>query len=693
MAELLLELLGEELPARMQARAAEDLGRLLAAGLQEAGLTHEGIKTFVTPRRLGAVVRGLPVAQPDVREEKRGPRADAPAKAIEGFLASVGLSLDQIERRETPKGTFLFAVIERAGQPTAAVLPGLITKALLALPWPKAMRWGRGRLAWVRPLHSLIGLFDGQVLAGGLDLGDRILPFGETTRGHRFLAPEPFAVRDFADYAAKLAAAHVVLEVGERRALIAQGLEALAAGEGLVVRQDPGLLDEVAGLVEAPTPLMGHIDTAFMDLPPEVLVTSLREHQKYFCLETVDGRLSPRFVVVANGPRAEGSARIVAGNERVLRARLSDARFFWDQDRHVPLASRVESLGARIFHAKLGTDRERVERLRALAGALAAFVPGADPALVDRAALLAKADLVTGMVGEFPELQGLMGAYYARHDGEPAAVAGAIRDHYAPVGPGDACPTDPVAVCVALADKLDTLAGFWLIDEKPTGSKDPFALRRAALGVLRLILENRLRLPLLPVLDRAAEGHRAARPALSADIAGDLLDFLAERLKVQQRDKGVRHDLIAAVLALGGEDDLVRLLARVEALAGFVGSAEGANLLAAQRRAMNIVRIEEKRDGAPVAGAVDPALFAQDEECALFQALDEGEAALAPVLAAEAFTDAMAVLAGWRASVDAFFDRVTVNADDPSLRRNRLRLLARIGAAMNRVADFSKIEG
>ncbi|GEO82396.1 glycine--tRNA ligase subunit beta [Pararhodospirillum oryzae] len=697
MAELFIELLGEEIPARMQARAAQDLTRLIETGLDEAGLAHGPVRAFVTPRRLALVVDGLPTAQPDTREERRGPRADAPAKAIEGFLGSVGLTLDQVERRDTPKGPVLFAVIERPGQPTRALLPDLLIKALTTFPWPKSMRWGQGRLTWVRPLHGIVALFDGQVLDGGLDLGDRVLPFTDTTRGHRFLAPEPFAVTGFSDYATRLRAAGVMLDAAERREAIAQGMAALAAGEALRVREDPGLLDEVAGLVEWPVPLMGHIDKAFMTLPPEVLITSLREHQKYFCLENPDGTLSARFLVIANGTRPDSAERVVAGNERVLRARLSDARFFWDQDRETPLAQRVDALERRIFHARLGTDRERVERLRALAGTLATHIPGADPALVDRAALLAKTDLVTGMVGEFPELQGLMGAYYARHDGEPEAVADAIRTHYAPQGPSDACPTAPVAVCVALADKLDTLAGFWLIDEKPTGSKDPFALRRAALGVIRLIVENGLRLPLGAVIAAAAQGYRTRLPELDADITADLLAFFADRLKVRAREQGVRHDLIAAVLALGGEDDLVRLLARVEALTGFLDSTEGADLLAAYRRAMNIVRIEAKRDRAPATGPEapppDPALFETDEERALAGALDQLRAKVAPLLAAEAFTDTMAALACLRAPVDAFFDRVTVNADNPDLRTNRLRLLGRIGAAMGTVADFSRIEG
>ncbi|ABC23752.1 glycine--tRNA ligase subunit beta [Rhodospirillum rubrum] len=721
MAELLLELLSEEIPARMQVRAIEDLTKLVGTGLAEAGLSHGGLRGFVTPRRLTLVVDGLPVAQPDVHEERRGPKADAPDKAIAGFLGSLGLTRDQLETRETPKGPFLFAVIERKGRPTAEVLPEIIYRALTALSWPKSMRWARGQFTWVRPLHSILAVFEGAPLRGAIGLGvsleglpvgfiadpaaapegTPLLAFGATTRGHRFLAPEPFPVRDFADYAARLRQAHVLIDREERKRVIAERAAALAAGEGLRVKDDPALLEEITGLVEWPVPLMGHIDKAFMDVPAEVLTTSMRSHQKYFSVENADGTLNARFVVVSNMDATDSSARVVAGNERVLRARLSDAKFFWDQDRKAPLAGKVEALGARVFHAKLGSDLDKVTRVRAGAAWLAARVPGADASLVDRAALLAKADLTTGMVGEFPELQGLMGRYYALHDGEPPAVAQAIRDHYSPVGPGDACPTAATSVCVALADKIDTLAGFWLIDEKPTGSKDPFALRRAALGVIRLIVENSLRLPLREVLGSAIStyGDRMLAQCGKADgtssdvIEHDLIAFIAERLKVQQREKGVRHDLIEAVFSQGGEDDLVRLLARVSALADFLASEEGTNLLSAYRRATNIVRIEEKKDGKPVSGDPDNALFEQDEERALSLALDTLLGEVSPSLAAEDHAAAMRALARLRGPVDAFFDRVTVNADTPALRNNRLRLLARIGTAMATLADFSKIEG
>ncbi|WP_413206374.1 glycine--tRNA ligase subunit beta [Rhodospirillum sp. A1_3_36] len=713
MADLLIELLSEEIPARMQAKAAADFSKLMTDGLKEAGLTHGAVTSYVTPRRLTLAIDGLPLAQPDTREERRGPKADAPEKALAGFLGSVGMTLDQVEKRETPKGTFLFAVIERKGRATAEVLPELLYKAILAMPWPKSMRWARGQFAWVRPLHSILAILDGAPLKGGLALGVSLegkpvsflpdvaeapegiatLAFGNTTRGHRFLAPDPFTVTGLADYVEKLRAAHVMLDREERKAVISKGMAAIASGEGLVIKDDPGLLEEVCGLVEWPVPMMGHIDKAFMDVPPEVLTTSMRSHQKYFSVETAEGALNARFIVVSNMDATDSSSRVVSGNERVLRARLSDAKFFWDQDRKAPLASKVSSLGSRIFHAQLGTDLDKVERVRALAAVIAASVPGADTALVDRSAELAKADLVTGLVGEFPELQGVMGRYYALHDGEPPEVAEAIREHYSPVGPNDSCPSALASVCVALADKLDTLAGFWLIGDKPTGSKDPFALRRAALGVIRLIVENGLRVSLTALIEAAAQGHAHQRPALKDPIAADLMAFIGDRLKVQQREKGVRHDHIEAVFALGGEDDLVRLLARVAALSALLETEEGANLLAAYRRAMNIVRIEEKKDGAPISGAPDSTLYAQGEETVLDAALAALDVAVAPALAAEDFAAAMRALAQLRAPVDAFFDQVTVNADQSALRTNRLRLLARIGAAMGTLADFSKIEG
>ncbi len=680
MAELLLELFSEEIPARMQRGAAEDLRRLVTERLAAAQLAHDGAQAFVTARRLTLVVTGLPLAQPDVAEEKRGPRVGAPEAAVQGFLKSSGIaSLAECEERDTGKGIFYFAVIRRAGRQTETLLPELLRAAILELSWAKSMRFPAAPFRWVRPLSSAICLLDGRRLA--LDLA--AVPVGDTTRGHRFLAPAPFAVTGFADYAEKLRAAYVILDPAARRQKIADDLALTAKGEGLRLKDDPALLDEVTGLVEFPVTLAGRIEPAFMALPQEVLTTSMRAHQKYFALVDDKGALAPKFLVVANNLTTDGGATIVAGNERVLRARLSDAKFFWDQDRKLPLESRVPKLAERIFHAKLGSVLEKVERVAKLVEAIAPYVPGAGIDLARRAARLAKADLSTGMVGEFPELQGVMGRYYALHDGEPLEIADAVAEHYSPLGPNDRCPTAPTSVVVALADKIDTLSGFFAIDEKPTGSKDPYALRRAALGIIRLIIENRLRLPLATVF-RATE--------FTAPVA-ELLAFFADRLKVHLREQGVRHDLIAAVFALGGEDDLVRLLARVAALDEFLKSEDGANLLTAYRRASNIVRIEEKKDGRSYGEAPDPALLREAAEAALAERLVEVERLSSAALRNEEFGVAMAALARLRRPVDEFFNHVTVNSDDAALRVNRLRLLSQIRATLNKVADFAQIEG
>jgi glycyl-tRNA synthetase beta chain len=687
MAEYLLELFSEEIPARMQATAADTLKKLVTDGLAKAGFPNLSARSYVTPRRLTLVIDDLPLATPDVSEERRGPKADAPEKALQGFLTANGLTLEQCEKRETPKGTFLFAVIETKGRPTAEVLTEVVQGALAAFPWPKSMRWSNNPTRWVRPLHSILSLFGGQVVP----VSFARVEAADSTRGHRFLAPALFSVADFADYKAKLRAAFVMLDAEERRAVILEQATAAAKAEGYQLKDDLGLLNEVCGLVEWPTCLVGKIDDAFMDVPGEVLSTSMRAHQKYFSVLNADGSLAPRFVVVSNMVTEDKGAQIVAGNERVLRARLSDAKFFWDQDRKGRLDSRIAKLGERVFHAKLGSDLDKVNRVTTLARWLSAAIPGADSAQVERAAQLAKADLSTGMVGEFPELQGVMGRYYALHDGEDAAVADAVAEHYSPLGPNDQCPVKPLSVAVALADKIDTLVGFWGTDEKPTGSKDPFALRRAALGVIRLVLENGLRLPLMGAFAEALKGY-AGVPAVAASdsLPADLLAFFADRLKVFLREQGVRHDLIAAVFSLGGEDDLVRLLKRVEALAGFLSSDDGANLLAAYRRAMNIVRIEDKKDG-PHNGAVDPSALVQEEEKALFTALQAVQATAAPALAGEDYASAMAALAQLRAPLDTFFEQVTVN--DADHRTNRLSLLSAIGQAMGQVADFAAVEG
>ncbi|MCG8506280.1 MAG: glycine--tRNA ligase subunit beta [Sphingomonadales bacterium] len=673
MAELLLELLSEEIPARMQPRAREDLQRLMAAALKEAGLEFSSMAAYSTPRRLALVVEGLPEAQPDISEERRGPRADAPDKAVEGFLRSVGLTRDQLEEREEKKGTFLYAKIEKKGLPTARVLGKIVLSTIFNFPWPKSMRWSDGRLQWVRPLRSILCLFDGEVVpltAWNIDSGNQI-------QGHRFLAPEPFAVKDYKDYKAKLLKHKVVLVQMDRREAIHEEAKGLAERHRLELIDDPALLDEVTGLVEWPVALLGGFDDAFLELPPEVLTTAMRSHQKYFALrDPKTGNLAPNFITIANIKASDGGKAIAAGNERVLTARLSDAKFFWDQDLKTKLEDRLPALGEIVFHEKLGTVAERVERIEKLAIHIAKeYIPDADVEQVRRAAKLSKADLVTEMVGEFPELQGLMGSYYAAAQGEAPEVAQAICEHYAPKGPDDACPTVPVSVAVALAEKLDTLVGFFAIDERPTGSKDPFALRRAALGVIRLIVENGLRVSLGKLADEA------------------LLAFFADRLKVQQREKGVPHDLIDAVFSLGGEDDLVRLLARVVALQEFLKTEDGANLLTGYRRAANIVRIEEKNDGRKYDGAVDAKLLREPQEKTLYERLGAARGEMEAAVAVEDFADAMTALASLRAPVDSFFDEVTVNAPDAALRENRLNLLSEIRTVMRTVADFSKIEG
>ncbi len=683
MAELLLELLSEEIPARMQTRAADDLRRLVSDGLKAAGLEFKDARAFATSRRLTLVIGGLPVVRADVSEERRGPRVGAPEQAVQGFLKASGLaSLDQAERRDTGKGEFWFAVMRKKGGPTAEALPGIIEAAMKALPWPKSMKWGSGTMTWVRPLQSIVALFDGKVLAGEVAPGGQMAPirFGDTTRGHRFLSKGTISVTGFENYAAKLRAAHVVLDPAERKKIVLEGAEKLCAEAQVSLRNDEGLLEEVAGLVEWPVPLLGTIDSQFMDVPPEVLIVSMKTHQRYFTTNTKAGILANRFVVVANNVARDGGKTIVDGNERVLRSRLADAKFFWNQDRKVRLEERLPALKDMVFHAKLGTQADRVGRIEILADRIVPYVPGADLTHAILAAHLCKADLRSGMVGEFPELQGVMGRYYALEETLPVAVADAIGDHYAPAGPDDRCPSAPVSVVVALADKLDTLVSFWKIGEKPTGSRDPFALRRAALGIIRIVVENGIRLPLKKFFD-----------------ADDLMAFFADRLKVQMREKGVRHDVVDAVFALGGEDDLVRLLARVEAVQSFLATESGKNLLTAYGRAANIVRAEGKKDktlAAKIAGMPDAALMEQTEEKAVASALADIERLVKIALQREDFAGAMRAFAGLRGPIDSFFEKVTVNvADKPDLRLNRLKLLNHVRATMDSVADFSRIEG
>ncbi|MAZ31762.1 MAG: glycine--tRNA ligase subunit beta [Thalassospira sp.] len=686
MAELLLELFSEEIPARMQARASEDLTKLVTDGLKAADLAFDKVEALVTPRRLTLIINGLPDKQPDLREERRGPRADAPEKAIAGFLAGNGVTLEQCEKRETPKGVFLFAIVEQKGRDSADVIKDIIEDAMAKLPWPKSMRWADQKVRWVRQLDRILCLFDGKVIPASFGP----VTAGNITSGHRFLAPATFSVANAAEYKAKLAFAKVMLDREERKNVILDGARKLAASEGFTLLEDNGLLEEVCGLVEWPVPVMGKVDDQFMDIPREVLETSMREHQKYFVVEDSNGKLAARFITISNMVTMDANAQIIAGNERVLRARLHDAKFFWDQDRKVTLEARLPKLDNIVFHAKLGSLAERVLRLRGLARELSADIPGCDIKLADRAAEIAKADLVSNMVFEFTELQGLMGKYYAENDGEAPEVANAIAQHYAPAGPSDMCPTAPVSVAVALAEKLDTLAGFFTIDEKPTGSKDPFALRRAALGVIRLVLENGLRVPLRRAFAFAVSQYPAS---IRRDEAVDeLLAFFADRLKVHLREQGVRHDLVSAVFALDGEDDLVRLLARVDALADFVSGESGVNLMAGYKRASNILRIEEKKDEKSYDADVSADLLTQDEERKLYEALINVRHKALPLLRAENYAEAMAEFAHLRGPVDAFFEGVTVNSDKADERANRLKLLAQIRTALHDIADFSKIE-
>jgi glycyl-tRNA synthetase beta chain len=682
MPELFLELFSEEIPARMQARAAEDFSRLVNEAI--APLAPANTRTFHGPRRI-ALTADVAGAVAESRGSERGPRRNAPEQALAGFLRKHGAAKEQL--REAGD----FWVLDRVtpGVTAAALIAAAMPELLRRFPWPKSMRWGgSSAFTWVRPLRRILCLLDGKVVEFDLRDGDddgHGLAASNLTEGHRFLSPGAFAVTSCTEWQAKLRERHVIVDAGNRRKLIADGLRDLAATRGLAVVDDPGLLDEVTGLVEWPVPLLGNIDAAHMDLPAEVLQVSMRVNQRYFALRDALGRPAPWFAFVANIAAADGGRTIVAGNERVLRARFADAQHFWDLDRTRRLENRVAALDGVTFHARLGSQGERVRRLVRLAASIAPFTR-ADRAQAERAALLAKADLTTGMVAEFPELQGVMGRYYALHDGEDACVADAIRDHYAPRGPTDAVPHDPVGITVALADKLDLLAGFFTIGEKPTGSGDPYALRRAALGIIRIIRERGLRLPL-----RALIAEAGADEALQPDVE-DIVAFLAERQRVQLRAEGARHDVLAAVLGTGIDDDLNRLLARSDAVAGMLGSDDGANLLVGYRRAANILRIEERKDG-PHVGAVNAGLLEAAEERALAAVLDRVAPAVAAAVSNEHFTAAVAELASLRPYLDAFFDKVTVNDARPELRRNRLALLSRVRVVMNGVADFSRIEG
>ncbi len=764
MPDLLLELLSEEIPARMQRKAADDLRRLVTGALVEAGFLYEGAKAFATPRRLTLTVSGIPARSPDLREERKGPRVDAPPQAIAGFLKAAGLtSVGEAKVQSDPKkGDFYVAVVAKPGVAAEAMLAEALPKIIREFPGPKSMRWGEAHeepvtekgelvtdggkpvtvktwLRWVRPLHAIVATFgpeteDPAVIRFEVDG----VTAGDTTFGHRFMAPGPITVRRFDDYQSALERAFVVLDADRRKDIILNDARERAFALGLELIEDEALAEEVAGLNEWPVVLVGSFGRAFLDLPSEVVRATIRANQKCFVLrDPATGKLADRFVMVANIEASDGGKAIVAGNERVIRARLADARHFWDTDRKPlpdhdsepmraaaqrlgldlakPLDQRMAKLAATdvVFHEKLGTQGERVERIVRLAREIAPVV-GADPQNAARAASLAKADLATEMVREFPELQGLMGRYYAEGQGEDASVAAAIAEHYKPQGPGDAVPSDPVAIAVALADKLDMLVGFWAIDEKPTGSKDPYALRRAALGVIRIMLESNLRLALNLVF--AAAFHQIGQIEMSGSekdlppdyfrltpsqqvkvmeshVGADLLAFFADRLKVQLREQGARHDLVDAVFALGNQDDLLMIVRRVEALGAFLDTEDGQNLLTGYRRAINIIRDEEKKSGKEYSGAVDAKLLAEPEEIALNRAIEAAEKGAAAAIAAEDFAAAMTALAALRAPVDAFFDKVRVNVEDPTVRRNRLRLLNRIREAMLTVADFSRVEG
>lgn len=748
MPDLLLELFSEEIPARMQAKAAEDLRRMVTDRLVAEGLVYEGAKAFATPRRLALTVHGIPARQSDLKQERKGPRVGGAEAAIAGFLKATGLaSLDEAKIQRDPKGDFYIALTEKPGKPTLDVLAEILPLIIRTFPWPKSMRWGErsarpSALQWVRPLHSIVATF-------GIDTEEpEVVPFtldgvttGQTTRGHRFMAPDEFPVRRFDDYVAKLQAAKVVLDPERRREIILADARTLCGAQNFELVEDPALLEEVAGLVEWPVVLMGSFDPAFLAIPDEMIRATIRTNQKCFVVrDPATGNLVNRFILTANIEASDGGAAIVAGNERVIRARLSDAKFFYDTDLKTWKEKTVDELLVKfeniVFHEKLGSQAKRIKRIVRLAAEIAPLV-GADVVRTKRAAELAKADLLTEAVGEFPELQGLMGKYYALAQGEDSAVAAASEDHYKPQGPADRVPSDLVSIAVALADKIDTLVGFWAIDEKPTGSKDPFALRRAALGVVRIIIEKQLRLKLLPMLVQAGMGVTDALATVQADslepalqdIAAktqneeivisiiesfgedpkreeeankvgrhmalavfDVLAFFADRLKGQLREQGARHDLVDAVFALGGQDDLLMVVRRVEALAKFLDTDDGKNLRAGVKRASNILGIEEKKDKRAYDGAPEAALYRLDEEKALAQAIAEVGPEASAAVAKEDFAGAMTAMAKLRPAVDAFFDKVKVNDDDAAVRENRLKLLNEIRAATRAVADFSKIQ-
>lgn len=747
MPDLLIELFSEEIPARMQSRAAQDLKKRMTDGLVEAGLTYAGAEAFATPRRLTLAVEGLTAQSPTVREERKGPRVDAPEKAVQGFLRGAGLTLDQLEKRDTPKGAVYFAMIEKPGRPAAEIVAEVLEAVVRNFPWPKSMRWGSGSLRWVRPLHSILCVLTDDNGAQVVPLAIDGIEAGDSTEGHRFMSPGRFPVTSFEDYEARLKRAHVMLAAPERVDHIWNDATNMAFAAGLEVVEDRALLDEVAGLVEWPVVLMGEIDAEFLDLPPEVLQTSMREHQKFFSVRDPKSGKIVRFVTVANRETADNGAIILAGNHKVLGARLADAQFFWQNDLRIAqsdIGKWTQALDNVTFHNKLGSQGERIARIKALAREIAP-VTGADPDAAEQAARLAKADLSSEMVGEFPELQGVMGRYYIAAAGYDAAVAQASEEHYSPLGPSDTVPTAPVSVAVALADKIDTLTGFWAIDEKPTGSKDPFALRRAALGVIRLVLENGLHMQIGIATKSSFSKHLLARyhaekvktaeeiselkekgvhdnivddareifegsvkayddvdatsfaddfygEALDG-MASDLLAFLHDRLKVHLREEGIRHDIIDACIAMPGSDDLALLVKRARALDAELKTEEGENLLQGFKRASNILAQAEEKDGVEYSFGADPKFAEDPTETALFTALEQAEPQIKSALAQEDFPAAMAAMAGLRGPIDAFFEAVQINTENQTLRRNRLNLLHQIRATCMEVADLTRIEG
>jgi glycyl-tRNA synthetase beta chain len=698
MPDLLLELFSEEIPARMQAKAADDLRRLVTEKLVAEGLVYEGAKAFATPRRLALTVHGIPARQPDLKTERRGPKVGGPDAAVQGFLKATGLkSLDEAKIQRDPKGDFYIALIEKAGRDAIDVLAEILPVIIRTFPWPKSMRWGArsgkpGSLSWVRPLHAITATFgpeteEPDIVKFSVDG----IETGQTTYGHRFMAPSAISVRRFEDYEAKLKAAKVILDPQARKDIIFADAKELTFAQGFELVEDQALLDEVSGLVEWPVVMMGSFEEEYLAIPDEVIRATIRNNQKCFVVkDPKTGKLTNKFVLTANIEATDGGKVIVAGNERVIRPRLSDAKFFYETDLKTKLEDRLPKFEQIVFHEKLGTQAARIKRIERLAAEIAPLV-GADVAKATRAAHLAKADLLTEVVGEFPEVQGLMGKYYALAQGEDASVAAACEEHYKPQGPADRVPTDPVSVAVALADKIDTLVGFWAIDEKPTGSKDPYALRRAALGVIRLIAENALRLSLMKVAASALAGLSVKAPD-AQKLPSDLLAFFADRLKVQLREQGARHDLVDAVFALGGQDDLLMIVRRVEALGKFLETDDGKNLLAGIKRASNILSIEEKKDKRTFDGAPDAALYSLGEEKALAKAIGEVTAEASAAVVKEDFAAAMSAMAKLRPPVDAFFDKVRVNDDDAKVRENRLKLLNEIRSATRAVADFSKIQ-